>query len=185
MTIENTGNGTFTTALYNNNSSPVIENVTATVSGGTNNTGVYNYNNAAPSMTNAFVTATGGTTSTGVLNVDYVNLLMTNVLVQASGGATTNIGVASQSYGATALTNVNVSASGGATNVGVHISANNSTNIRQSTISSGGTYAIVNVGPSVCVVIRSSINGDAFNGGTLSCVNSDNGFDTVLNATCQ
>ncbi|MHB8808613.1 MAG: hypothetical protein ACYC9M_01180, partial [Desulfobulbaceae bacterium] len=42
LAVENTGGGGVSIALYNNGTSPVIRNVTATATGGTFNYGVYN-----------------------------------------------------------------------------------------------------------------------------------------------
>jgi hypothetical protein len=51
-------------------SSPSMNNVTATATGGTNtNYGVYNRSSSSPSMNNVTATATGGTGSYGVRNV--------------------------------------------------------------------------------------------------------------------
>jgi hypothetical protein len=51
-----------------NSSSPILLNVAASASGGTNNTAVFNYTTSSPSMTNVSGTAGAGTTSHGLAN---------------------------------------------------------------------------------------------------------------------
>ena len=112
LTIENTGGSNYSTALYNNSSSPFIQNVTATASGGTFNIGVYNNNISPtmlyPTMTNVTVTATGGAKTRGVEN-DYCSPTMTNVTVIAKDG-TANTGVDNENS-SPSMTNVTVIAS--------------------------------------------------------------------------
>lgn len=68
LTIENTGGGGVSIVLYNNGTSPVIQNVTATATGGTFNYGVYNEYSSAPTMTDVTTKASGGNYNYGVFN---------------------------------------------------------------------------------------------------------------------
>jgi len=68
LTIKNTGGGAISIALYNKEGSPVIQDVTATASGGKHNYGVYNEYASSPIMTNVTATASGGMYHYGVYN---------------------------------------------------------------------------------------------------------------------
>lgn len=68
LTIENTGGGAIAIAIYNNNSSPTIQDVIVTASGGRHNYGVYNEHPSAPSMIEVTATASGGTYNYDVYN---------------------------------------------------------------------------------------------------------------------
>lgn len=59
LTVENTGGGAYSVALYNNTPSPRVSNVTAEASGGTINIGIYN-SSSSPVMTDVTALAGGG-----------------------------------------------------------------------------------------------------------------------------
>ncbi|MHB8790930.1 MAG: pectinesterase [Desulfobulbaceae bacterium] len=67
LTIENTGGGAIAIAIYNN-SSPTIQDVIVTASGGRHNYGVYNEYPSAPSMIEVTASASGGTYNYDVYN---------------------------------------------------------------------------------------------------------------------
>jgi len=67
ITIENTGGGAISIALYNNGSSPIIQNVKATASGGTYSYGVYN-SSSSPIMIDVAASASGKAYSYDVFN---------------------------------------------------------------------------------------------------------------------
>jgi hypothetical protein len=162
LTIENTGGGTTSTAIFNSNASPRIERVTSTASGGTSNTyGVYNLGTSSPVMTNVTATASAGAgNNTGVRN-NNSSPAMTNVTASASG---VNI-----SYGifndtsSPVMTNVTASASGGTSSYGIFNLSSSSPVMTNVTASgSGGTssYGIHNVGVSTAFIQDSTMEGD-------------------------
>ncbi|MDW7771372.1 MAG: hypothetical protein SCH71_00620 [Desulfobulbaceae bacterium] len=67
LTIENTGGGAVSIALYNNGCSPVLQDVTLSASGGSYNYGVYNVS-SSPTMTEVTPLAVGGAYNYGVFN---------------------------------------------------------------------------------------------------------------------
>lgn len=68
LTIENTGGGAVSIGLYNDGTSPVIEDVTVTASGGRYNYGIYNEYTSAPVLNGVTATASGGSYSYGIFN---------------------------------------------------------------------------------------------------------------------
>ncbi len=85
LTIENKGLAGYSIALYNNNSSPVIHEVTVTASRGTYIYGVLNTNSSSPNMTDVVATATSrGIESYGVYN-SFSSPKMMNVAATGSG----------------------------------------------------------------------------------------------------
>lgn len=68
LTIKNTGGGAIAIGIYNNNSSPTIQDVIVNVSGGRHNYGVYNEYPSAPNMIDVTATASGGTYKYDVYN---------------------------------------------------------------------------------------------------------------------
>ena len=98
LTVENTGVGGFTVALFNSSASPSILHVTARALGGTqDNYGVYN-TSSSPVMTNVTADGLGGAASHGIRNVSS-SPVMTNVTASGSGGGLMNWGVYSSSSG--------------------------------------------------------------------------------------
>lgn len=67
LTVTNTGGGAVSIVLYNENSSPVIENAILTATGGRYNYAVYNVS-SEPTMTEVTATASGGLYNYDVLN---------------------------------------------------------------------------------------------------------------------
>lgn len=68
LAVENTGGSGVSIALYNNGASPVVQNVSATATGGTFNYGVYNEYSSAPTLTEVTTKASGGNYNYGVFN---------------------------------------------------------------------------------------------------------------------
>ena len=91
LTVEHTGGGFYAIAVYNENASPKMSNVTATASGGTSNYGIANDSSSSPTMNKVTSTASGGTNSYGISNCSSSST-MTNVTATALGGIN-NIGI--------------------------------------------------------------------------------------------
>jgi hypothetical protein len=193
LTVENRGGSSASFAIYNNNSSPKITNVTAIASGGLNSIAVYNiyssptllnvqstgtgtgtgsgigvYNEFSSSILNS-VTATGegGTNSNyGVYNVSSpVNLV--NVTATASGG-TFSHGVKNLTSVALKLTNVTATASGGTNNYGVNNDTSSPVMTNVTATGTGGTlrYGVYNYASSP-VMKQTTSNGIVINGNIL------------------
>jgi len=93
ITIDNKGTANSATAIANNNTSPAITYVTATVSGGARrNTAVMNVN-ASP--------------------------IITNVTINVSGGEDFNYGIFNSTSGSSEIKNVNITVTGGTQNCGI------------------------------------------------------------------
>lgn len=154
LTVENTGGGDYSIALYNNGTSPVIQGVTAIASGSTSNLGVLNISSSSV-MTDVIATGSGGTTNRGVANANGSTPIMTDVKATASGGTS--------SYG-----------------LRTHTS---SPTIRHCTLD-GTTGSIYVTDGITRIIGSSIINGVNVESGTLTCVHSDNGAATELNTDC-
>jgi len=204
LTVENTGEGDYSIALYNNFTSPKVSNVTTTASGaGSVKYGVYNSNYSSPTMTSVTVTASGGGGSFGVYN-SYSSPAMTDVTVTAVAGS--SYGVYNESSSPT-MTKVTATASGpssygiynasssptmtdvtatasGASSYGI---ANSSSSpiIRRSTMK--GDNSSLYTGGGTATVSQSTLIGraDVVDTGTNKCVACDNGSGTALGANCQ
>jgi hypothetical protein len=176
------GDGATSVGVYNDTSSPTMNNVTATANGGDEAdeaVGVYN-DSSAPKMTNVTATATGGTFNRGVKN-DSSGPTMTNVTATATGGFGT-YGVYNSSSGPT-MNNVTATAKGGTNNGGVY-NTNSTAEIRNSSLTGyGGTnnYGVYNISASTAEIRNSSITGT-----TNSIENSTSSAlvaDTMLDGT--
>ena len=89
LTIINRGGSTYSIAIFNYEASPRIERVTAIASGegGYANTGILNQDSSSPIMTNVTASVSGSTTENfGVYNVISSSPTMVNVKANASGG---------------------------------------------------------------------------------------------------
>lgn len=154
LTVENTGGSDYSIALYNNGTSPVIQDVTAIASGATSNLGVLNIS-CSSVMTDVTATGSGGTTNRGVANANGSSPIMTDVTATASGGTS--------SYGLRSHTSSPI--------------------IRHCTLD-GTTGSIYVTAGTTRVIRSSIINGVNVESGTLTCVNSDNGVDNELDIDC-
>ncbi|MBU0944870.1 MAG: hypothetical protein KJ804_00275 [Proteobacteria bacterium] len=206
LTVENTGGSTMSSALYNENSSPLIQNVTASAYGGVYSHGVYNVS-SSPTMTNMTASATGGNINHGVINISLSSPTMSNMTAIASLG-NYNFAVGNQGSSPT-MTNMTASASGGTHCTGVYNDGSSVIMSDVTAIATGGTESrgVYNINGSPTIrnctlkgdnfgmifdggtthVMRSSILGvvSVLSGGTLTCVNSDNGVATPLSSFCQ
>ncbi len=109
--VENTGPGTYCTAIFNKGCSPRIYRVTARASGGSYNSGIFNGPSAQPEINSAAAEAHGpATQNTGIYSI-LAQPALADVAAAASG-ADTNTGI--YSFGVTgSLTRVSARASGG------------------------------------------------------------------------
>ncbi len=186
LTIEYNGDGgSQSRALFNSYSSPIIENVSIIASGGSStNYGVLN-SHSSPTMMNVIVTVSseGTSESLGVFNNNSSSPTMTDMIISVSGNGSSNRGVYNSFSSSPTMTNVTVSATGTASNQGMRNYASSPT-IRHSTIISDDTAVyIADVGTTR--ILQSSIIGGIYTTtGTVTCVNSDNGVDKELNASC-
>ena len=158
LTVENTGGGYLSIALYNQSTSPTVSHVTAMASGGTYSYGVYN-DSSSPTMTNVTATASGAFSNWGVYN--YLSSpTMTEVTASSSGGTTANRGVENAASDATMI-NVIATASGGTYSYGVKNSSSSPNMTNVIATASGGTqsYGVFN-GLSSPVIRRSTMEGD-------------------------
>lgn len=170
--------------IYLYDSSPSISNVTIDISGAYfNNYGFYISGSSSPVMTNLTITVTDGTQFNSGIICFGTSVTVTNADIRATTGVGSNKGVDLSNCSAT-LTNVSAfaSSSGGASR-GILNRGTASSTMRRSTLE-GGTSGI-EVSAGTARVMQSSIIGGAISAGTLSCVHADNGVDTALNATCQ
>ena len=212
LTVENTGGGSISIALYNYNASPRMSNVTAKASGGTSgNVGVYNSSSSSPVMTlvNAVVSGGAGTSNNGILNNSYSSPVMTLVNAVVTGGTET-FGVSNVFYSSPVMTDIHIIASGGTSNYGVYNQGSSPIMTNVHAVASGGSksYGTQNTSSSSPVIRRSTMNGGTdglftdtdstttvsqstiINGvsgsGTKSCVACDNGSGGALNQfTCN
>lgn len=185
LTIDNTGGANFSISLYNNGSSPIIHNVTATTTGGIRNFSVLN-TLSSPTMKNVRTTASGGTWAIGVYNSSSTTNL-TNVIANVSG-ASNNYGVNVENS-SPFMTNVTAYASG---SVGVkygvrNIGATSHPAIRHSMIAAegSGTFKGIKVESGTVRVMHSTIIGGVeFPADAMTCFYSDNGFDGYFDFAC-
>jgi trimeric autotransporter adhesin len=210
LSVENTGGGSYATAIYNYNVSPRLTNVTAIASNGTlYDTGVWN-DSSSPAMTNIIATASGGTLknygvlnssssptmtsvtatakaggteSYGVSNDASSSPTMTNVTAAASGGTSYNLGVFNNSSSSPTMTNVTATASGGSlSNYGVYNRESSPTMTNVTAAASGGTgnYGMKNDSASGAYTIIA--DRCTFEGSTNS-ISNDNEFTLRIGAS--
>lgn len=161
LTVENKGGSAASIGLYNDNSSPVIHNVTFHVTGGVGNVGVMNINSSKPTMRDVGVEATGGNECYGVSNNSGSVPFMTGVIVTATAG-TENYGLRSAGTSGASILHSILMAVGGI------------------------SYAIkVDDAGGNVRVLHSTIMGNTSSAGILVCLQSDDGYASELNLTCQ
>ncbi len=202
LTVENTGGGTFSIGIYNNNisrmkisrvtvntsgaannfsietykSSLIISNVTAFASDGAQNTGIIN-NTSAVTLIHAVATARGNSSSynNGILN-DHCSPEMIDVTATALYGLG-NCGIRNDGASPT-MEHVHAEGFGGANNYGVfNQSSYCYPQIRRSTII-GDTYAVMSLdGPGVTILTQSTLlMGGVYTYGNaiIKCIACDN-----------
>jgi hypothetical protein len=111
VTVTATATGAATTnGVYDASSSPKMNNVRATASGGANsdNYGVSNISSSSPTMTNLTATANGGAQDRGVYD-NSSSPTMINVIATGTGGSNSNYGVANDT-GSPTMNNVTATA---------------------------------------------------------------------------
>ena len=172
VTIVNTGGNTYSTGIWTDNSATGLVSllyVTATAAGGTVEAdGVFN-RSSSPSMDNLTATATGGSNNNGVNNLSS-SPSMDNVTAKATGG-TNSIGVRDNAS-SPSMDNVTAIAVGGANNFGVYSIASSSLSIRNSSMT-GSEGAISSLGSSTARVANSIISGPLSGGGYLCAATFD------------
>ena len=207
LTVEHTGGGFYAIAVYNENASPKMSNVTATASGGTSNYGVSNYS-SSPVMTNVTATASGGMNSISIQNLNSSSPIMINITATASGG-TSNYGIANDSsssptmnkvtstasggtnsYGisncssSSTMTNVTATALGGINNIGIFNHCGSTIKIEHSVIS-GSSYTIYNEVATIMIGNTRLDGGPIVNsGGTIICAGVYDENFTFYSNTC-
>ena len=165
LTVENTGAGTTTAALFNSSKSPSILHVTAGASSGSYRYGVYN-SSSSPTMTNVRVNvsaSTSGSANYGVYNSSS-SPTMTNVRVNVtmSGGAGSDTWGVYNSSSSPTMTNVIVSASGGDNSYGV-LNFNSSptmTNVTATASGAASNYGVTNSGTGMVEIRDSAIKAE-------------------------
>ncbi|EFO81369.1 hypothetical protein OSCT_0768 [Oscillochloris trichoides DG-6] len=124
-------------SILNVSSAPTISHVITTTSGGTTTYGIYNYS-STPTISHVTITTSGETGSIGIYNSSS-DPTISYVTIVASGG-TTNSGFHNVSSSPT-ISNVRVTASGGTTTYGIFNTSGSAPTISNTTLSaSGGTY---------------------------------------------
>jgi hypothetical protein len=159
--------------VRNNSSSPRMEIVIATASGGGySNDGVSNANSSSPTMIN--VTASGGSGgmyARGVFNGDSSSPTMVNVIATASGGSFHNRGVWNDSSSPT-IQNSTISASGTSSSGIYNEATGGSYTVHVDNCQiTGGTDTILNDAEFTTLVGASLLDGGTVNanGGTVTC----------------
>ncbi len=145
LSIENTGGNANSIGFYNNGSSPVMSDMSITVSGGTGNAGVSNYA-SSPTMSDMSITASGGVDSTGVYNSFSSSPTMFDMSIVVSDGGT-NQGVYNNSSSLPRMSDMSITTSGGADNHGVRNDLSSPVMSDMSITAAGGTnvnYGISN-----------------------------------------
>ncbi|MHB8789616.1 MAG: hypothetical protein ACYDBT_07020 [Desulfobulbaceae bacterium] len=178
LSIENTGGGKYSMAMYNGNSSPIIRDVTATASGGDNNRGVYNFE-SSPVMTDMSATASGGTVSNyGVLSSNS-SPNMTNVTATAIGGGSGVYNVSSDAI----MTEIIATAYGGGNASGVSNSNCSPIMTNVTAAASGGTYTNQGVNNHVSSPIMNNVTATASGGDYSYGVNNSESSPSLTNVT--
>jgi hypothetical protein len=115
-----------------------LMDLTVEIIGDADATGIFNQH-TSPRIENVDVIASGANGSVGVYNQDS-NTIMNNVIASASGGGENNYGVRNISGSSTTMNNVTATASGGVYNKGVEIGDSSPTMTNVTASASGGTY---------------------------------------------
>ena len=142
LTVENTGGGSYSSAINNLSASPKITNVTAIASGGTlNNYGIYN-SSSSPKISNVTVSVTGigSADSRGIYNFSASSPIMFDLIITVSGGLTTR-GIDNNTSSSPTIIGGLITASGASSlNVGIDNSTSSSSQMDGvSLVVSGGS----------------------------------------------
>ncbi len=175
--------GLYSYGVVNSFSSPTMTNVTVIASGGDSGVGVKN-TNSSPTMVNVTAIGGGGMYGAGVLNSSS-SPAMTNVIATAVSGSS-SIGVDNKDSSSLTMTNVIATSSGGMDTIGVR-NLNSSLTLRHCTMAADNGFGIYVSGGTTRVMLSSILGGVEVSsaGGILSCANSNNGVNSALGATCN
>jgi hypothetical protein len=174
--------GSFSAGVHNDSSSPTMNNVTATATDAVSNSGVYNNLSSAPTMNNVTAIATGGSFTHGVYNYQSSAPTMNNVTATATG-PTFAYGVFNQDSSSATMNNVTANATGGAGGEGV-TNLSSSSSIRNSSIT-GSTTSISSGGSSSAQVADTVLDGSVAGGGAgFTCTGVYTSAFVALNDTC-
>jgi hypothetical protein len=162
-----------------NNNATLCDLTVSNTGGGKYSMAVSATSHKSPVIKNVILNASGGANNFGMYIVDS-SPAITNVTINVSGG-TENIGMYLMYSSSPTISNVTTNVAGG---TGIYLYVASPVVIRNSRIygSIDGIYAS---GGTTTVTHSSIVGGITKSGGTLTCINSDNGVATALNATCQ
>jgi hypothetical protein len=175
--------GLYSYGVVNSFSSPTMTNVTAIVSGGESGVGVIN-TSSSPTMVNVTAIGGGGMSGGGVINRSS-SPIMNNVIATAVWGSS-SVGVDNSASSSPTMTNVTATSSGGMDQIGVR-NVDSSVTLRHCTMVADNGFGIYVSGGTTRVMLSSILGGVDVShvGGTLTCVNSDDGVNRELDATCN
>ncbi len=162
LTVESTNAGTTAIAMYIEDASTVLNNVTAVVNAGTNLFGIYAYGTStAPFIRSSTVTVSGGVDATGI-HIKSGSATIENVSVTVSGGTDDRYGVYLDD--ATGVMNtISINVTGGASPRGIEFDFSDVTLMNVDVSSSGGSNNSLgiynNFGGSTLQIHHSSISG--------------------------
>ena len=183
LTVENTGPFNYSSGIWNENSSPVIQDVTVSVSG------VYCYgvlnSSSSPTMTNMTVTVSGDFVSRGVDNTTSSSPTMTNVQVTSTTASGTGSSYAVDiNNSSPIMINVTATASGGQYTRAVWIEGvSSSATIKNSTLK--GVQSIVTQDVDPKAKVAATLLDGAVAGIGLTCVGAYNVNFVELGTTCR
>lgn len=202
LTVENTGGGEESIAIFSLGDGLSLLHVTAIASGGRSNSGVHTW--GSMTMNDVIATASGGSNSTGIVSGSSVmnNVTATaidattnrgisigggsptlnNVTATASGG-TTNHGISTGGEGSPTMNNVTATATGGTTDYGVYNSGALGPDMTVRNAHIGGTTASIFNNAGTAKVADSTLDG-AVGGGGFTCVGVRNAAFLALGAAC-
>jgi hypothetical protein len=181
LTVENTGNGAGTAAIYNTGASPSILNVTAISRNGANSHGIYNDNYSSPRIRDVTAYVTGGNICFGVYN-DISSPVMSNVIVSIHVTGIENVGVHNQVNSSPTMTNMTIDVDGAENNYGIYNDSYSSPTISNVTMTGSG-HGIVNVWQCSPIISNVSVNlgGEAGEGAENYGIKNDRSSGTLTN----
>ena len=167
LTVKNTGGGSCAIAVYNNNSSPRITDVTVSASGGaSDNYGIYSIGNSSfPIITNVTVTADGGSSICYGIYNDNCTPSLTNVTATAKNGTDATYGICNVDSSAYMM-NITAKAEDGSNNIGVYNYSCEPVMKNVTAVADGGStgnYGVMNNGSSPTMI---HVTAEAKNGPT-------------------
>ncbi len=182
LTVENTGPTNYSSGIWNENSSPVIQDVTVSVSG------LYCYgvlnSSSSPTMTHMSVTVSSEANARGVDNTTSSSPTMSNVKVTTTTASGTGSSYAVDNNNSSpTMTNVTATASGGQYTAAVLIEGTSSlVTIKNSTLK--GVKSIVTQGVDAKAKVAGTLLDGAVAGIGLTCVGAYDVNFAALNIAC-